>query len=89
MNKPTCLTCKFHEPFTRNSEDWDEGCCKRFPPQLNMAYLHFDETDTRKHDPNKADNAIQACFSMIPWVFPVTTFDEWCGEWQPKPPDDE
>jgi len=75
-----CENCRFWQRFGIGDER--EGFCKRFPPQLNTAYLYFNEKWADAKHRDGADMTIDACNSFIPWFHPTIEYDDWCGEFQ-------
>ncbi len=75
-----CDGCTFWEFIEKegNHKDDDAGECRRFPPQMNTAYLIANDNI------GDAEPAIEESRHTWSWTFPQTVGSEWCGEFKPK-----
>lgn len=68
-----CKTCRFwfnYDPGTVDNPP-EFGYCRRYPPIIDPAMCLTDHSDTQG-------------VAFAATRFPVTYFEEWCGEWQSK-----
>lgn len=101
MGEERCETCKFWLELDGDSDDEPKaGVCRRYPPDMTNLSHHLtcvalDLIDTiRGRDlktPPRVENiehtTTHAMCSITRW--PATGYDDWCGEWRPKPGDAE
>lgn len=93
-----CETCRFWEPNSVNTDPGDTdggyGFCRRLPPAVDWGWelkkfaakLITADLRDRQQAANDISNANNSADSFPQFtVRPVTEFDEWCGEYQPKP----
>lgn len=87
-----CETCFFWKP--NSVTDGGYGFCRRFPPAVDWGWelkkfaakLITADLRDRQQAANDISNANNSADSFPQFtVRPVTEFDEWCGEYQPKP----
>ena len=87
MTIGTCRDCVFWEPRGVIATA-EYGYCNRYPPVLCDFILATEFarqarengiTETRAAD---GDDDLESARSILPWRFPVTTLDDWCGEWK-------
>lgn len=76
-DEENCGNCIFWKDRSPSGDA--EAPCKRFPPVLNVVQLRQD----LKEAMGRRD-VIEATNNMVPWYFPTTTWDDWCGEWKAR-----
>lgn len=73
-----CKGCRFYldagDPGALPMTDEDWGYCYRYPPVLNS--LEIEENPLVLSDDGV-------------WVRPLVRASDWCGEWQPLPPEEK
>lgn len=69
---PTCLTCRFFDPFTNPAS---RGFCRRYPPVPTQAVT----SDTN------GDYVLNSVSSQQASAWPEVAGYDWCGEHQPAP----
>jgi hypothetical protein len=84
----TCGNCRF---WKLHDEEREGGFCRRYPPKLDALSqkvsfdLEIEDAPEREHD--KFDVSCGQAHEWTNYAFPVTMFDEWCGEWKAIPPE--
>lgn len=82
MTEPTCETCRF---WKRDDDHRDQGACRRFPPVLNPMQVL---ADMRKHGRESSTDGdplpARELLDFGAFSFPIPSFDDWCGEHEPK-----
>ena len=88
-DKPACERCKFW--ILRPDESMGE--CHRHPPVLCEPLVASCELEDRAESHSREDNGelrplgerllTIVCDSHYPWIWPITHWEHWCGEFKP------
>jgi hypothetical protein len=74
-----CETCGYWVSNTddEHDDDYGDGTCHRYPPVLNQIAV-------TRHMHRCDKDVIAATMSSLPWYFPMTDCECWCGEYRPR-----
>lgn len=73
-NEKKCIDCVF---WKNNLAYEPMGNCRRFPPIHSDVLMKIGLKEAADVDDE------QAAIAMDGWLWPLTAFDHWCGEFKP------
>ena len=99
MRTERCETCRFWKPNSLNATtgktDGGYGFCRRYPPQVfqlwDLQSLLINIATRRVSSDSDRDKMSGVLWNEVTsgdplrGEFPSSSWDDWCGEWQPTP----